>query len=158
MPQLWKAKEITMPNEPKIKTAEERDKLGEVVREVWIQWAREQPTIKESWVVPYYQLSEPSKEVDRRIGETLFSAGEAQGISKGREEKASELATLQKQRDMMISMLQGHAFTDDELKQSGLGIGVNIELRHDIFKLKAKVSELEKDKENLKTALDEGTQ
>lgn len=53
----------------------ERDRLGAIVREVWIAWAKEQPTPKPSWLVPYKQLSEPDKEVDRRIGERLFFDG-----------------------------------------------------------------------------------
>jgi hypothetical protein len=53
----------------------ERDKLGRLVREVWIAWAKEQPNPKPSWLVPYDQMAEPDKEVDRRIGETLFRAG-----------------------------------------------------------------------------------
>lgn len=53
----------------------ERDILGAKVREVWIAWAKEQPTPKASWLVPYAELSEPDKEVDRRIGETLFRMG-----------------------------------------------------------------------------------
>jgi len=53
----------------------EREMLGRTVRRVWIEWAREQPTPKESWIVPWEGLSEPDKEVDRRIGETLFQMG-----------------------------------------------------------------------------------
>ena len=52
-----------------------RDNLGRLVREVWIAWAREQPDPKPSWLVPYDQLDEPAKEVDRRIGERLFLEG-----------------------------------------------------------------------------------
>ena len=51
------------------------DSLGRIVREVWIAWAKEQPTPKPSWLVPYDQLSEPDKEVDRRIGKRLFFEG-----------------------------------------------------------------------------------
>lgn len=32
-------------------------------------WAREQPNPKPSWLVPWEELSEPEREVDRRIGE-----------------------------------------------------------------------------------------
>lgn len=54
---------------------DQRDLLGKKVREVWIEWAKEQPNPKPSWLVPYIQLSEPDKEVDRRIGEALFRMG-----------------------------------------------------------------------------------
>lgn len=53
----------------------DRDKLGRLVREVWIAWAKEQSAPKPSWLVPYDELAEADKEVDRRIGETLFRAG-----------------------------------------------------------------------------------
>lgn len=65
-----------------IKTAEE---LGKLVREVWIQWAREQPTIKEHWLTPWECLSESDKEVDRRIGLAIQAdahlAGELAGMT-----------------------------------------------------------------------------
>lgn len=48
-----------------------RDVLGELVRDVWVAWAREQPNPKPSWLVPWDELDEASKEVDRRIGEAL---------------------------------------------------------------------------------------
>jgi hypothetical protein len=50
---------------------EGREQLGMRVREVWIEWAKEQPAPKPSWLVPWEGLSEPDKEVDRRIGERL---------------------------------------------------------------------------------------
>jgi len=52
-----------------------RDELGKQVRDIWIEWAREQLNPKPSWFVPWESLSEPDKEVDRRIGERLFKAG-----------------------------------------------------------------------------------
>jgi hypothetical protein len=52
-----------------------RDDLGRIVREVWVSWAQEQPNPKASWLVPYDQLNEPDREVDRRIGERLFREG-----------------------------------------------------------------------------------
>lgn len=53
-----------------------RDILGKEVRHVWIVWAREQPNCKPSWTVPWDGLSEPDREVDRRIGETLYRLGQ----------------------------------------------------------------------------------
>lgn len=49
----------------------DRESLGRMVREAWVLWAREQPNPKDSWLVPWEGLSEPDKEVDRRIGETI---------------------------------------------------------------------------------------
>jgi len=51
-----------------------RDQLGQVVRSAWISWAREQPAIKDSWLVQWEGLSEPEKEVDRRIGMAVATA------------------------------------------------------------------------------------
>lgn len=56
--------------------ASDREALGRLVREVWIAWAREQPNPKPSWLVPWEGLSEPDREVDRRIGERLAAEGE----------------------------------------------------------------------------------
>jgi hypothetical protein len=43
--------------------------VGKLVREVWIAWAREQPDVSEhpSWLVPWAELPERDREVDRRI-------------------------------------------------------------------------------------------
>ena len=60
-----------------------RDDLGRIVREVWIKWAKEQPSPKPSWLVPYDQLNEPDREVDRRIGERLFFEGCKSARAKG---------------------------------------------------------------------------
>lgn len=48
-----------------------RERLGQIVRETWIEWAKEQPNPKPSWLVPWEGLSEPDREVDRRIGEAV---------------------------------------------------------------------------------------
>jgi len=52
----------------------DREYLGRAVREAWIEWANDQPPpIKPSWLVPWEELSEADKEVDRRIGDKLRS-------------------------------------------------------------------------------------
>lgn len=48
-----------------------RDALGRRVREVWVEWAKRQPDPKPSWLVPWDELAERDKEVDRQIGETI---------------------------------------------------------------------------------------
>lgn len=53
----------------------QREKLGRLVRAVWVNWAFAQPEPKASWIAPWEGLSEPDKEVDRRIGERLFDEG-----------------------------------------------------------------------------------
>ncbi len=51
-----------------------RELLGRLVREAWVRWARTQQNPKPSWLVPYDELSEPDKEADRHIGESVFDA------------------------------------------------------------------------------------
>ena len=50
----------------------ERDRLGRLVRELWISWAEKQACPKPSWLVPYDDLSEADKEADRVIGYGLY--------------------------------------------------------------------------------------
>lgn len=54
-----------------------RESLGRLVRNVWLKWAREQPHPKPSWLVPWESLDEGQREVDMRIGEALFEAGQS---------------------------------------------------------------------------------
>jgi hypothetical protein len=51
----------------------DRELLGRMVRDIWVAWAREQPNPKPSWLKPWEELSEPDREVDRRIGEGIAS-------------------------------------------------------------------------------------
>ena len=55
--------------------AEPRELLGRLVRQVWVQWAQEQPEPKPSWLVGWDQLDDGQREVDMRIGKALFDAG-----------------------------------------------------------------------------------
>ena len=52
-----------------------RESLGRQVRDVWVDWACEQPDPKPSWLLKWEALGESDREVDRRIGETLYQAG-----------------------------------------------------------------------------------
>lgn len=54
---------------------EQREYLGRLVRAVWVKWASEQTNAKPSWLAPWSELSDPDKEVDRRIGCMLFNEG-----------------------------------------------------------------------------------
>jgi hypothetical protein len=49
-----------------------RESLGKRVREVWVAWARTQPNPKPEWLVPWDELEERYKEVDRLIGSALW--------------------------------------------------------------------------------------
>lgn len=52
-----------------------REMCGKVVRQEWIEWAKAQPAPKLSWLVPWEELDEDLKEVDRRIGYKLYLIG-----------------------------------------------------------------------------------
>lgn len=49
----------------------DRETLGRMVREAWVRWALTQENQKQSWLVPYSNLSEADKEADRQIGEAI---------------------------------------------------------------------------------------
>jgi hypothetical protein len=49
-----------------------REFMGKLVRAEWERWAREQPNPKPSWLTPWDQLTEPEREVDRRIAEAIW--------------------------------------------------------------------------------------
>lgn len=58
------------------KIAIDPEHLGRVVREAWMVWAREQPDVVEhpSWLIPWDELAERDREVDRRIGAAVARA------------------------------------------------------------------------------------
>lgn len=55
--------------------SETLDLLGQLVRHVWVEWAKGQPNPRPSWLVPWEDLPEPDREVDRCIGAALFGLG-----------------------------------------------------------------------------------
>lgn len=52
-------------------TAEMRESFGRRVREIWMEWASEQPEPKPQWLDEWEDLPEEIREVDRRIGEGI---------------------------------------------------------------------------------------
>jgi hypothetical protein len=58
-----------------------REMAGRLVREIWVQWAREQPDPKPSWLLPWEDLDAGQREVDMRIGEALYEKGRAAGLA-----------------------------------------------------------------------------
>ncbi len=58
------------PRRPVI-SSDARDNLGRVVREAWVNWAKTQTYCKDSWLVPWNDLSENDREADRQIGEAV---------------------------------------------------------------------------------------
>ena len=59
---------------------EPRELVGRLVRQVWTEWAREQPDPKPSWLLSWEELDDGQREVDMRIGAMLFSKGRRAGI------------------------------------------------------------------------------
>lgn len=53
--------------------ADDRESLGRIVRETWVNWALEQPDVADhaSWIVPWDKLPERDREVDMRIGSAV---------------------------------------------------------------------------------------
>lgn len=52
-----------------------REPLGRLVRQVWVDWAREQPDPKPSWLTGWDDLDAGQREVDMRIGSALANHG-----------------------------------------------------------------------------------
>jgi DNA-directed RNA polymerase subunit RPC12/RpoP len=50
-----------------------RDVIGAIVRQAWINWAEKQTNPKKSWLIPYAELAEADKEADRQIGEAVLT-------------------------------------------------------------------------------------
>jgi len=61
-----------VPDQPINHAAALRERLGKVVRDAWIAWAKEQKETKDSWFSPWEELAEPFKEADRRIGQAVM--------------------------------------------------------------------------------------
>ena len=69
---LRDARDAPAAPQPAVPDGEDRrEALGRRVREVWVQWAREQPDPKPSWLVGWDELDDGQREVDMRIGEAL---------------------------------------------------------------------------------------
>ena len=60
-----------------------RERHGRRIREVWVAWAKEQPSPKESWLVPWEALDEGQREVDMRMGTALWGDGFQLGYETG---------------------------------------------------------------------------
>jgi hypothetical protein len=56
---------------------DEVDAIGALVREVWVEWAAEQPDPKPSWLTPWEDLDEGQRQVDKRIGATIAAVARA---------------------------------------------------------------------------------
>jgi hypothetical protein len=65
-------KRMSNPGNP----VEPREALGRFVRQVWLQWASEQPEPKLTWLLSWEEIDAGQREVDMRIGTALFEAGQ----------------------------------------------------------------------------------
>lgn len=84
------------------------------VRAIWIEWAKEQVKPKPSWLLPWEQLTEAEKEVDRRIGEQLAYVGmriEREGAAI--EERRGGASAAIEPRDQLDSAAQLRAQADE---------------------------------------------
>ena len=54
-----------------------REQLGRIVRDTWVNWAKEQPDPKPSWLVGWDELDEGQREVDMRVGSAIAAAERA---------------------------------------------------------------------------------
>lgn len=68
----------------------DREALGRLVREVWVECASELPSPKPSHLLGWDDLDEWNKEVDRRIEERV-AAAERERIARALEREASEM-------------------------------------------------------------------
>jgi hypothetical protein len=51
--------------------ADDREPYGRLVRETWVNWAREQYRAKPSWITDWDELDDGQREVDMRIGSAV---------------------------------------------------------------------------------------
>lgn len=61
-----------VPDRPIDHAAQLRERLGRVVRDTWVAWAREQANPKPHHLDSWEQLPEEIREVDRRIGQAVM--------------------------------------------------------------------------------------
>ena len=101
---------------------EERTELGKIVREVWIAWATQLPAamqyIMYDRTVSWDNLNDAQREVDRRIGETLFQLGVVSGGVAALQVATKEL------RDMTRTVLDasGLNFAANHLERAATNI------------------------------------
>lgn len=65
----------------------DREDKGRLVRQVWVDFAKQQDNPKPHHLLPWEELDEDNKEVDRRIGDALFNAGVKYALSLSDENK-----------------------------------------------------------------------
>ena len=81
-----------------------RERLGRVVRDAWVAWAKEQKETKDSWFSPWEELGEPFKEADRRIGQAVMDAIVKRGKGHGQISAESIVSAQTKQPFVALSI------------------------------------------------------
>ncbi len=79
----------------------DREFLGELVRMVWVEWAKKQANPKQSWLIEWGNLSANQREVDCLIGVKVSSVATAL-IQRQVEQLQAENEKLQALRDLML--------------------------------------------------------
>lgn len=78
-----------------------------------------------------------------------------QTLTQATTQQSSELAAMQKQRDMVLHMLGGGTFSAEELKEAGLGEGILIEQRHKVAQQSSEIERLKAQAVINETTIDE---
>lgn len=102
----------------------DRDQLGRFVREAWVRWAEQQEAPKPNWLLPYDELSESDKEVDRQIGEAVARwtlIGDAARYAFRDDFKAGERAGAEAMRDRCAETAYNYALPAGQSDDYGSG-------------------------------------
>jgi hypothetical protein len=103
-----------------------RNFLGQIVREAWVKWAKQQPNPKPSWLSPYDELDEADKEADRQIGEAVVQW--VLSIKSATWEVAPSAVVLDDGRaafaQAAVRMLEGYAESYDAMARDRDGNGL----------------------------------
>jgi hypothetical protein len=104
----------------------ERDRLGRLVRGLWIEWAARQPNPKPSWLVEYDGLSEADKEADRVIGYGLLCEFNAQ-VTGERLERERLKQVVEELKGLLSDVIQ-----NDEMQEGFNAANLGEDLRQKI--------------------------
>jgi hypothetical protein len=91
----------------------ERERLGCLVRETWVAWAREQPGPKPSWLTGWDDLDEGQREVDMRIGVAVAVAERERLAGEIEAEAAGHLFTIRRAMRWAVWVVRGRPADDD---------------------------------------------
>lgn len=96
-------------------TVDPRDFLGQRVREVWVAWAREVSAPKAPWLLPWAELAESYREVDRRVGEALFKMGADAEVFEDRISHTAMRRVFDELRGALLDAVDGNVDPDERM-------------------------------------------